>query len=381
MKIVYKIFLVYLLFAGCSNQVNPLTYKKEVFKKSYIPKVCKNEYEFITPKIAVVNFTNNAIYGVKQNKKEKRYNLEGNLITSIISIFTKKSQKTINEKKEIDQKLSKSIIPIVESVLLETGGVEIYTRDDYSKINDELKFQDSGIVDEQSIVNFGRTKGVRYIITGSIDNVTLEFKSLVSDDSKIEEKENNKFIKYSTKFIKSVASIADKMIEKIVYTIKILDVESAKVIYSKQLEGETNLGKIKNPTLEEVIGGVKIIVKDTINEIYDDFLKIFPVKGYIVELRMDNDSNLIAKINLGKKQKIKSNMIFEIYSLEETIDPFNGKKSCNKIKLNSTLISTNQIDDSFTWTKVKRYDNEEIKLLQFIQKTSKKGGILSQINF
>jgi hypothetical protein len=49
--------------------------------------------------------------------------------------------------------------------------------------------------------------------------------------------------------------------------------------------------------------------------------------------------------------------------------------------MDTILKATDRITKDYTWATVDQNKNEEIKLLQLIQKTSKEGGLLNAIKF
>jgi len=151
-----------MLFAtGCanSNKVNLLEYKRNVTTKIYIPEICKAEYKNSLPRVAVIDWTNNSTFGiaeVNQGEKSSTAGFAIGVTPTFAGAVAGTKTKNYNEKRTIDAKLSKAIVPTIENMILNFGGAKIYTRNDIDKIKDELKFQDSGLLDSKSIVKFQR---------------------------------------------------------------------------------------------------------------------------------------------------------------------------------------------------------------------------------
>jgi len=379
--------MVLVIGAGCGgNKINLAKYKRISPKRVVVPEVCKNEYKVVNPKVAVVNFTNNSTFGIANINKSNSSSQSGFAIgatPNFIGAVAGSNTKSYSEKRKVDAKLSQSIVPVVENLILNLGGAEIFTRNDMKKIDTELKFQDSGLIDPQSAVEFGKLSGVKYIITGSIDNVETKYRNnaeAAKSAAKATQNSDNKLVKYGAMLASLVASATDGMLIKTRYTIKILDVESGKIVFSKQLEGDVNIGKIPNPTFDQLVGGIKAAINESLPQVSEDFSKFFAVKGYITDIRAKG-TDLIARVNLGSKDKVVENSIFKVYTFEENLDPITNKKSCDRIELETTLRATNQIGSNYTWTTVELADGEEIKIQQLVQKTSKKGGLLNAVKF
>jgi len=354
--------------------------------KVTIPESCQEEYKQAIPSVAVVAFTNNSTFGIAEVNKANKSAVGGLAVgvgPNFIGAVAGSKSKGYNEKRKIDAKLSQAVVPVIENMIVNLGGAEIFSRNDMKKIDAELKFQDSGLIDPNSVVKFGKLSGVKYLITGSIDNVEQKYRNnegAAGVAVEVTKNSDNKAVKYGALLAKAITSVTDGMLIKTTYTVKIIDVESGKIVFSKQINAENNIGKIPNPNYDQVIGGIKAGINKTLSEVAEDFSRFFAVKGYIVKLRAKGDK-LIAQVNIGSKYGVKENTIFEVYTFEETIDPMSGKKTCDRIKMDTILKATDRITKDYTWATVDQNKNEEIKLLQLIQKTSKEGGLLNAIKF
>ena len=368
------ISIVSLGITGCvssSNKISPTSYTEKIKTKIKVPEICKSNYKSAMPKVAVVNFVNNSTFDkaivdtINSNKKV------GFGFSSFFIGAGSKSEK-IKIKRNIDSKLSKSVTSLVESMILSTGGAELFTRTDMKKIDKELKLQDSGIIDTDTIVEFGKTSGVKYIITGTIDNVEQDY----TDNSAIGEtiEKNTEDSKKNIKLLGSLINLATKMTGGMDIstdiTLRIINVETGKIEYSKKTSNSKNIGKIKKPSYDAVIGAVKSNIAEAITNLKPELIKYFSVKGYITQIRK-NGKETIAQINIGSKYKVKENQIFDVFTFEESIDPLTNKKSCDIIKLNTKLKATNQITTDKTWVTVNG-DVKNLKLLQLVEKKEKR---------
>jgi len=372
---------------GCGeDRLNLTKYKKFYAKKAFIPKICEKEYKFTNPKVAVVNFTNNSTFGKANINKSNNFSQTGlavGVTPTFIGAVAGSKSKSYNEKRKVDAKLSQSIVPIIENMIINLGGAEIFTREDMKKIDAELKFQDSGLIDPQSAVEFGKLSGVQYLVTGSIDNVEMKYRDLSSGTkiaTEATKNNDNEVVKYGAILANLVANVTDGMKIRTRYTIKILDVRSGKIIFSKQLNGETNIGKIKHPTFDQIVGGIKASINKSLPQINKDFSNFFTVKGYITDIRANKD-DVIVRINLGSNQKVTKDSIFKVYTLEQNIDPLTNKKSCDKVESEIILKATCKIGLNYTWATIESGNKKDIKILQLVQKISKKDGLLSAIKF
>lgn len=185
------------LLAGCAMPIkhDPTAFMVDTGPKESIPHTCKSAYESARIKVAVVNFTNNSTFdyanvvqtniqgvgerttaggaaigvvpgaaGIVWGEKEKRK-------------FQREAQTT---QRQINAKSSESIEDGLMDELVNMGGVTVYTRKDMEKIMTEHKLQRSGLVDEATLSRLGKIAGMKYIVTGSVNNVNLSYKTYES---------------------------------------------------------------------------------------------------------------------------------------------------------------------------------------------------------
>jgi len=382
---------------GCfSGKLDVQAYPKRINDKVNIPEICEAEYKSVMPRVAVIDFTNNSTFGKaviadgrsttnSVSASVSQTNRAGvnlgivNASTSRTATVGASHSKTNShgEVRSVDAKLSKSIVPLMESKIKDTGGAKLFSRSDMNKIDSELKYQDSGLLDPNTVVKMGKTAGIQFLITGSIDNVEQTYRdneAAAKGVGKATQDSEKQAVRLLGALAELGASMTDGMIIKTAMTVKILDVETGKIVFTKTIEESSNIGKIPNPTFDQVIGGIKSAIVKALPQLDKDFSRYFSVKGYIKKLRANNDGEKIAQISIGRDYQLKKDQILNVYIFEENEDPMTGKKECDRIQTNITLKASDQIEKDSAWVRIENPNGEEIKLLQLIQKTHKKDG-------
>lgn len=375
-KTIIWILTSVLLLQGCSqNQINIAQYPSTIEEKIEIPNVCEYEYTPYFSTIAVMDFTNNSTFG-KAEVYDSTTTKQGSVIAGIIvndqgagiGAGTKSSKKTVSVKREVDAKLSQTLTPLLESKISQLSGTTLVARNDIEKINEELKLQDSGLLEPSSVVEFGKLLGARYIVTGSIDNVEINHRN--HEDAavavnNVTSRSNDSNTQIVGLIGRVLTSFTDGILIKTTITVKILEVQSGKIVYTQTLSDDVNIGKFSNPTYDVYIGGIKSAIISSLEQLHYDFSNQFILKGYITKIKSDGTNQLV-QINLGKNHNIQPNQIFNVYTLEETIDPLLGTISCDKIQLPITLSVTSYISDTHSWLKAEK-EHIELKLLQLVE--------------
>jgi hypothetical protein len=351
------------------------------------------KYKSAMPTVAVMEFTNNSTFGKanissskSQSDTTRKHAAVAGIVASPVGVGVgvasvnktkvKTSSSSIN--RSVDAKLSQSVTGPLETLVVNSGGAKLFTRSDMDKINTELKFQDSGLIDPDSAVEFGKTSGVKYIITGSIDNVEQKYRdnsTAAGGVSKMTSKSDNRTVRLLGSLMKMAASATDGMLISTKMTVKILDVQTGKIVFSKQLEESANIGKIKEPNYDQVVGGIKKAMMESLPKLSKDFANYFAVKGYITQLKSDKKGeDVIAQINIGRDLKVVENQLFKVYSFDVSEDPMSGKQSCDVIETNIKLRASQQITPKTTWATVEDGDAKTLQLGQLVQKSSEKAG-------
>jgi hypothetical protein len=381
-------FLSLLLFSGCvstenlgvaslmkdENKINVAKFPHKINDRVSIPPTCKSQFEESLPKVAIVKFTNNTTYGKATiNFKDKKQGAEIGLLGT--SIGAKAEKKEYNEKREVDAKLSESVTSPLENLILETGAAELITREDIDKIDKELKLQDSGLLDTDTIVEFGKQSGVKYLITGSIDSVEESYRDnegASKDVNSVTSKSDNNAVKVVGLLGRVITSFTDGLSIKTKVTVKMLDVETGKLVFTKKLQGEKFVGKLKRASFDQVTGAIKATIIESLPQISPEFNAKFSVKSYVTQIRSEEkgSDDMIAQINLGSKNKVQENQYFNVYKYEAYADPLSGKESCDLIQMPIELKITNQIGPDRTWATVEG-EVEQLRIGHLVKRSIK----------
>ena len=387
------LFLASFFLAACAAvpKIDPTAYPIDKGPKESPPKVCKSAYEAISPKVAVVNFTNNSTFdyaNVVQSHVQgsgQRTAVGGAAVGVVPGAagvvwgskekhqFQRDSETT---QRQVNAKLSESVEDGVMNEIVNMGGAKVFTRKEMEKIISEQKFQRSGLVDESTLVRLGKFAGVKYIITGSVNNIDLTYKSYESARQGLGKGGSGS---WGVDLLGSAMAAGLEAQEGwnigTEITLRILDVETGEVLLSDKVIGKANIGKIPYPNYDALVGGIKKAASKGIENTIPKLSKWFTVKGYINQLRTSPDGKeRVARINIGEKLGIKPGSKLVVYTFEELEDedPVTGikKSSCNIFKLPVELTVTDQIQAESAWTTVegKPQDLKRVKVGQLVER-------------
>ncbi len=376
--------LIFMLNACASNDIQLQNFKKDDYTKVYIPKICKKQYTIKTPSVAVVNFTNNSNFGTAKVKNSvshtkarintlglrstRRYNHH---LSASLGVSTSKVRAITNTQgntRVVKTKLSQSVVSLLENLLNQIGGLRLYSRSDFDKISNELKLQDSGLLDEGTLTKFGKLSGVDYLVTGSIDYVKQDYTDLGTLANGVRRTgydSGQSNIALGGDILALGSYFTDGMSITPKITIKVLDVASGKILFIQSIENSVKIGHIKNPSYSQVIGAIKTAIDKSLPLFKSKLSKYFFVQGYVTTIK-SNDDAIITRINLGTKDGLVKGQALNIYSFDYGTNPLTNKKYCNILKTDSKLIVTNQISEHFAWARV---DGDfKPKLLEIVRK-------------
>ena len=397
------LFLATFFLTACAAvpKIDPTAYPIDKGPKESPPIICKAAYGSALPKVAVVNFTNNSTFdyaNVVQSHVQgsgQRTAVGGAAVgvvpgaagvvwgTKERQQFQRDSQTT---QRQVNAKLSESVEDGVMNEIVNMGGATVFTRNDMEKIISEQKFQRSGLVDESTLVRLGKFAGVKYIITGSVNNIDLTYKSYESARRGAQDAGRtvaNRSEDTGTALVGLLIGTATAATLEAMegwnigteITLRILDVETGEVLLSDKVIGKVNIGKIPYPNYDALVGGIKKAASKGIENIIPKFSKWFTVKGYIRQLRTRQDEKeRYANINIGEKVGLKPGSKMIVYTFEEMEDedPVSGSKklTCNIVKLPVELTVTDQIQAESTWTTVegKPQDLKRVKVGQLVER-------------
>ncbi len=304
-------FTLLLAFAlqGCTQKNYDMTQFSSTIEDTItIPKVCEYEYIPSLSTIAVMDFTNNSTFG-KAEVFDSRTTNNASVMAGVIineqgtglGGGVSSSKKTTSAKRDVDARLSQTLTPLLESKIAQLSGTTLVARSDIEKINEELKLQDSGLLDAQTTVEFGKLLGAKYIVTGSIDNVEINQRNhegAAIAVNQVTRRSSNDDVKIVGLVGRVLASFTDGILIKTTITVKILEVQTGQILYAQTLSDNVHIGKFQNPTYDVYIGGIKAAIIASLEHIHYDFSNHFSLKGYITKIKTDGNQQLV-QINSG----------------------------------------------------------------------------------
>lgn len=358
---------MFLVSCAGVKAVDPMAFITDNGDKENVPSACKRQYESSIPRVAVVNFQNNTTFDYA---KMVQANVQGSSQRSSAGgaawgasksgagvVWGSQEQKNFETnsqsiERDINAKLSESVEDSVVTELVSLGGAQIFSRSDMDKIMNEQKFQQSGLADDRTLVNLGKLAGVKFIITGAVNNVNLSYKVLT------EAKDASKRLGNQLGLLGQIAgAVAAAGMESqegwniaTEVTMRIIDVETGEIVLAKKVSGKEIIGKVPYPNYDALIGGVKKAAGKGLLDARPDLSKYFSLKGYIFETRTSPDGKQkVAMINIGSQHGIKGGQKLIVYTFQEAKDPIKGTVSCSKVKLPLELEVTNQVDTESSW--------------------------------
>lgn len=357
------IFIMIFVISGCAPRIakiDPTSFLPDTGPKETIPQVCMARYEAAIPRVAITNFTNNttfeyakmvqmSIQGESERKKV------GGAAVGVVPgaagiVWGEKEKRRFTEdsqriERDINAKLAESVEDGVTDEIVRMGGAKVYTRTEMKKIMEEQKFQMSGLVDESTLINMGRLAGVKYIITGSVNNVNLRWVTL---------EEVKRGLQKHLGLVGSVLAAGAEAQEgwniDTDIALRIIDVETGEILFSKIVKGKEIIGKVPYPSYDALIGGIKKAASKAIVDARPELSRWFAIRGYILQTRTSPDGKTrAALVNIGRKHGITEDMKLNVYTFQEIEDPLTGKRSCDMVRLPITLLPTDQIQDDMGW--------------------------------
>lgn len=375
-------FLFCLLLLGCAPwgigsvlKIDPTSFMIDPKNdREAIHPVCKTLYESSIPKIAVTPFSNNTTFDYAKDIQAyvsggSQYQQQGRTITNVrpsVGVVWKNEDRirfqedTRMTQLEMNSKLGESIEEGVMDQIKALGSVQVYSRRELAKTFDELKLQQSGLFDNTTAVKLGKLVGVRYIVTGSFNNIAISYKSLESlrrGSQDIGNKTGQQLDGWggvAAVIIGAAGAVAAEAAEgwkiESEVMVRILDVETGEVLFSKQLVGKENIGKMRYPGFAEVVGGVKKAAAKDLPTLKPALARYFTTKGYIYQTKTSVDGKTkIALINLGKINGLREGSQLVAYTFQGVEDPIAGKYTCDQSRLPVILRVSEQLQVDKCW--------------------------------
>jgi curli biogenesis system outer membrane secretion channel CsgG len=386
-----------LLILSCVqvSKFDPTSFMVDTAEIDKVPASCKFSYNSAIPKVAVTNFTNNTTFDYAKMVQANVHGTKdktsvGGAVAAAgpgvagIAWGTKERTKFQTDsqviQREVNAKLSESVEDGVINEIVNMGGSQVFTRSEMKKVMDEQKFQSSGLVDDNTLVGLGKLAGVKYIITGSVSNVNLNWVDL--KDSK---EAASKYLGLAGSILAAGASTQEGWNINTEIALRVIDVETGQVLFSKTVSGKDIIGKTPYPNYDALIGGIKKAATKAIMDVRPELSKWFFVRGYILQTRTSPDGqSRAALVNVGTKQGIKNDSQLAVYTFQEIKDPLTGAASCDKVKLPVTLDPTDQIQDDKGWFIISgdAPAMKRVKAGQIVERGSLKGqGLMQKIGY
>lgn len=262
---------------------------------------------------------------------------------------------------EVVPKIGGVAAQVAEEVLVNLGGVKVYSRDSLNKIFEEQKLQASGMIDENTMVKLGKLAGLTHIVTGSVNNVKMEYG--ISTGGALG-------TALLSAYTKQKQDATPRWRVDIDTTIKVISVETGKVEFSKSFTAvETADGNKAEKRPEFFLGLAQSALKEAIMRSQYELVKFFPLRAYIQQLRGGKKAALL---NVGYSQGVKQGDKFYAYSFEMIEDPVTNEKKLTKYKV-AELIVTNQITENSAWAISDEKSKANLKLGMLVEKALEKG--------
>ena len=218
--------------------------------------------------------------------------------------------------REVEMMLPETVADGVIDELVNIGGAGIFTRTEMERVLAEHEFQMSGLVDDETIIDFARLAGLSYIVTGSVNDVNVG----TSDGS-------------------TNANVD--------LTIRMIDVTTGQVVLSERVSKRRS---VSGTGRGAAISAIKRASSRALEDLRPVFSSRFTIRGYIIQTRVNHEEEKrIALINIGSEQAMREGYKVNIYTFQEVRDPFTGESMCDKVRLPVEGVVTTQIQDNSAW--------------------------------
>jgi len=377
-------FLVLSLSAlSCGPSVSKIDFAsmvREQGEREQVPDICKPIYDNPLPKVAVLNFVNNTTFDYANlvqssiQARAQRQTAGGAAVGSGVAVWSSQTQAQFqaegqNIERQANAKLAESVEEGVIDEFVNMKGVKVFTRTDLQRVLQEQKFQMSGLVDDKTAVQIGKLAGVRYVVTGAVNNVDLKWIDLGLGSS----------------ILGVGAAIQEGWNISVTISVRMIDVGTGEIITSKQVSGKHIIGKTPYPSYDALIGGIKKAAEKALADLRPDFSKHFSPKGYIYELRRSQDGKVrVALTNMGTQQGVDKGTVLYVYTMEEVQDPIKGTKKCALLKLPVVLKVSDQVQAEQSWAVIEGEPQNiaKVKVGQMVEREPLKGqGLIQKLGF
>ncbi len=242
----------------------------------------------------------------------------------------------------------------VEEAISQIGGIKLYSRAALEQILAEQQFQMS-IADPDTVMEFGKLSGVKYILTGSVDNIAASY--IQPTNMRSSESELATALSFIS-IIKDVATSGWYVAVSI--TLTLVDAETGEVIFSQSFEKEERATQSTNFQPDIIINSAKAMIIESLEESNNYIADHFAIAGYINSTK---GGRKIAQLNLGDDAGVKEGDEFTVYRLSVVTDFLTRANHCSLEETGATVTISNQIDEKFSWGVVEA-DDHEVELIK-----------------
>lgn len=222
--------------------------------------------------------------------------------------------------------------------LAQSGEVNIIKRLKNTNLENEVK--------RAEITKSLGGNGVDYIVTGKIDNASYNWKFYEARTWR----DKKGRVHYIPPYIKYIACVSGNIQ---IYSLPDLIVKSTipvkSCVYETVNARSSYQAKRSNPAL------VRSAAISAIDDAKYPLENFFAPKGYILEIRRNEDGELIAKLTIGSEDGVKEGDKVDIYTLKDYINPITNKKTIQTVKIAKGKVS-NQIGPHFSWIIIDKDD-------------------------
>ncbi|MDR0453465.1 MAG: CsgG/HfaB family protein [Deferribacteraceae bacterium] len=344
----YLVLLFSVLCIVACGSLDPLSMGVESADQEQVeyPPECEKHYDQKAKLIvAVTEYINRSTIGDAQ-------------MSSLKAGIDAKGRATIEASyKTLTAQLGEFAQGAMESGLVAMGGADVVARAQMAQILKEQKFQMT-LADPNTAVEFGSLLGAQYIINGTVDNINIFWTEPV--DTKEASKQVGGLLGAAIAIGGAVYNVAlSGWNVEATITTNVIDIETGKIVATKQAKGTKNLGEtLAFPTAEQSIVGSKDALADAVKGSMKELSKNFVINGYINQLR---GSKKVALVSMGKEAGLKERDRLQIYETNVITDFKTGAKKCGVAPLPVYLtVAAKHVQDDESWTSVDTSDKGQL---------------------
>ncbi len=348
------IFLFFMMnIISCGAAVDPTSLQISLTDQDTldIPDKCERFYDDRRYVVAVAEYANNTTYKDAQVTSSKSYSGKGG--GQSFSTFDQVS-------KDLSPQLGQFAQGAVESILVSMGGVTVAARAQMEQILTEQQFQMT-LADPETAVDFGMLIGAQYIVTGSVDNINLTYKSPMQGP----QNSGSDLASTLTSMLFAVGAAAYNTTTgwnvETEMTTNIIDVATGEIVATKRTKGEKVIGDAPMFTMDQVIAGAKAAMSLAVAQSLTYLSAQFEVKGYVNELRGNKRAALIS---IGSNNGLREGDRLQAFDMNVQKDFRSGTQTCTLTPLSIELVVLPALQPDYAWVLVNASDTSKLSKLK-----------------